>query len=124
MGTEHSSRVAGRRLVLNSDAEGMTMGLLNFLGRRNRSADSRRLVGLWTAPGIEMQFMDDGMMNYIVVEPDKRLIAKLTYRIDGSVIISNQPSAPREERTLFSFEGEQLVLMFGGKRTAYTRAAP
>ena len=61
-------------------------------------------------------------MDYSIIEQGKRQIMKLTYRIDGNEIVSNQPSAPREERTKFSFENGDLVLMFEGERTTYRRS--
>ena len=99
------------------------MGLLRFFRRRESSTSEQRLIGLWSAPGVEIDIRPDGTMDYTTIEYDKRQIMKLTYRIDGDEIVSNQPSAPREERTKFWFENDQLVLMFGGERTSYRRAS-
>lgn len=47
---------------------------------------------------------------------------KLTYRIEGDEMVSNQPSEPREERTAFRIEGSCRVLTHEGEETSYERA--
>jgi hypothetical protein len=69
-----------------------------------------------------MVFFPDGRLEYRTLQGDVLQIMKLTYRIDGTVIVSNQPSAPREERTTFRLDGSTLVLNYGGEETSYERA--
>lgn len=100
------------------------MGWLDFLGHGKPAARDQQLVGVWSAPGIELDIRADGTMDYIVIESDKRQIMKLTYRVERDEIVSNQPSAPREERTKFWFEDRNLILMFGGERSSLQRSKP
>jgi hypothetical protein len=38
--------------------------------------------------------------------------------------VTNQPSAPQEERTAFSLEGhDRLLLDYGGAKASFTRAS-
>lgn len=60
-------------------------------------------------------------MEYVIDLPDRRQIIKLTWRVEGDEIVSNQPSSHREERTKYSFENGRLILTFGGERTSYHR---
>jgi hypothetical protein len=99
------------------------MGFVDFF-RRQKSPRGGPIVGLWLAQGIELEVRPDGTMDYILVGGGKRQIMKLTYRIEGDEIVSNQPSRPREERTKFWFEGDELVLLFSGERNTFRRAAP
>jgi hypothetical protein len=47
----------------------------------------------------EMEFRDDGWLYYWIPASDRWQIMKLTYRTEGDVLITDQPSSPREERT-------------------------
>lgn len=98
------------------------MGVFEMFRRRIPPVDGGRLIGSWTSRGAEMVVRPDGTMDYILVLPRKRQIMNLTYRLDGNCIISNQPSSPREDRTRFWFEGDELVLEYEGERTRYQRA--
>ena len=95
---------------------------MEFFRKRTSSSSREDLLGVWQAEGVEIVFRSDGTMDYTAIEPGKRQIMKLTYRIDGDEIISNQPSAPREERTKYSFENGTLVLVFDGERSTFRRA--
>jgi hypothetical protein len=101
---------------------------------RSSSEDDKRLVGCWLridpAPGhgedaVEVHFLDNGELRYCVLVGDKWQIMKLTFRIKGDVLVTNQPTAPREERTPFSFDDNgALVLEFGGATSTYRRGEP
>jgi hypothetical protein len=108
------------------------MGLFDRLKHRRRG-DDPRLHGHWTlvryedpamdvGNGVEMYFSADGNLTYTINQGDRRQLMKLTYEISGSEIISNQPSAPAETRTRYTFDGKgQLVLELDGSRTWYQR---
>ena len=92
------------------------------------------LIGCWLlatsatggAPGerVEVEFKPEGELVYATLENGKWGIMLLTYRVEGSEIVSNQPSAPSEERTAFHLSGtNELMLSFGGEQSAYTRIA-
>ena len=82
------------------------MGLLDRLGRESSTSGAADLVGVWhlvrsdiLPPGeAELDIGDDGRLLYSIRDGDKWQIMRLTYRIEGDTIVSNQPSAPREER--------------------------
>jgi uncharacterized protein (TIGR03066 family) len=89
---------------------------------------SQKLVGCWhlvTSTGqdpVEMEFKVTGELFYSIESRDRWSIMKLTYKIDGNTIVSNQPSHPREERTKFHFEPDgSLVLSFNGETSRYRR---
>jgi hypothetical protein len=85
-----------------------------------------RLVGTWVVDdtdrhtladlgNVELEFGEDGALTYTIHAEGKRQIIKLLYRIDGATIVTDQPSAPRMERTAFSLsEDGILILAFGG----------
>jgi len=103
-------------------------------GRRSANTDaSARLVGSWHRVGplgdgesaVEIQFLDGAELRYCVLANDKWQIMKLTWRVDGTSLVTNQPSAPREERTCFAFDSDgALVLEFAGERSTYHRGEP
>src|SRR5262245_929554 len=91
----------------------------------SRRAD---LVGIWQQLGsdqdqaAELDIRADGRMLYAAPESGRWVIMKLTYRVEGDTLISNQPSAPREERTRFALAADgTLELEFAGERTRFRR---
>lgn len=95
--------------------------------------DEGHLIGTWVlvpaAPnmdvgsGVEMEFRADGTLDYVILGAGKKQIMKLRYRVDGNHIVTNQPSAPREERSRFWFVEDDLVLEYGGDQSRYKRLA-
>jgi hypothetical protein len=91
-----------------------------------------RLVGVWAidptdAVGIKafgrcsMEFKPNGQLVYSV--PEGKML--LTYRVEGDVLVTDQPSHPREERTRFSFAPDgALLLEMAGDRARFVRQAP
>ncbi|MCP3446398.1 hypothetical protein [Bradyrhizobium sp. CCGUVB14] len=70
-----------------------------------------------------LEFDDNGGLRYTIREPDKHQIINLRYRVEGSTIVTDQPSAPQVERTQFSFvEDGVLTLAFGGVPYRFVRA--
>ena len=97
---------------------------MSFLSRLFRSEAPRQLLGTWRQindHNVTMTFSEDGRLEYRIRENDKTQIINLTYRTDGSEIVSNQPSAPREERTRFAVEEDTLVLNHAGEETRLKR---
>ncbi len=69
-----------------------------------------------------LKFGADGTLLYITHEPDRDQVMRLTYRVEPGVIVSDQPSEPRSERTEYEFaEDGALVLAFGGRRSRYVK---
>jgi hypothetical protein len=87
-------------------------------------SDQSDLVGHWhnDEEAVEMEFLSNGLLVYAVELPDRWQIIQLTYRVDGDTLITDQPSAPREERTRYRVTSDgSLVLEFGGRETHYRR---
>jgi hypothetical protein len=89
------------------------------------------LVGRWRLVHTEgpanyehvtMEFGSDGSLQYSIELPDRIQIMNLTYSVSGDVIISNQPSAPGEERTRFVLGTDgRLELNHGGARSWFEK---
>ncbi|MCK1735759.1 hypothetical protein IVA79_17880 [Bradyrhizobium sp. 138] len=70
-----------------------------------------------------LEFDESGGLRYTIREQDKRQIINLRYRVEGSTIVTDQPSAPHVERTEFSFaENGVLTLSFGGVPYRFVKA--
>jgi hypothetical protein len=92
------------------------------------------LVGAWVVDETDAQALTDlgnvllefGESNgllYTIRGQDKDQIIKLWYQIEGSTIVTDQPSAPRIERTQFSVGDDGvLTLAFGGVPYRFVRA--
>jgi hypothetical protein len=94
------------------------------------SNSNKRLVGCWQpiepsgdeGNAVEIRFLDDGQLRYGLFENNKWQIMKLTYRIESGILVTDQPSAPREERTRFAFDDDgALVLESKGEKSKYRR---
>jgi hypothetical protein len=108
------------------------MSLFNIFRRRQRG-DDPQLHGAWLlvrtddpnmeiGEGVEMDFSPDGKLTYTVKGGDSRQVMNLVYEVQGTEIVSNQPSAPSEYRTRYMIDdGGQLVLEFEGLRSWYRR---
>lgn len=102
--------------------------LSTLLGRKNRG--SGILVGCWHLVRVDGQpfepaeadFREDGMLYYSVLSGTRWQIMKLTYRVDGDTLITDQPSSPREERTRFVLaQAGTLTLELGGVQGLFKR---
>ena len=91
-----------------------------------------QLLGCWelrsTEPAVhlgdrvQIQFTPQGTLTYGALEQDLWQIMLLTYRVSGSDLITNQPSAPRVESTSFSFRPDgSLQLEFAGTQCLFER---
>jgi len=76
--------------------------------------DATQLVGCWRTDPTDrwslqaygptsLRFEEDGSLIYTVHLTRKDQIIRLTYRVEGSYLVTNQPSSPREERAEFHF---------------------
>ena len=69
-----------------------------------------------------MDFRSDGSLVYTIHcdEVDQKMF--LSYRIQGSVLITDQPSSPKMARSEFMFDDDgRLVLFFDGVPSFYRR---
>jgi hypothetical protein len=104
----------------------LSMGLLDRL----RFKSGTPLAGQWRliraeAPlgdDVTMEFSPDGSLTYTIREGEKRQIMLLRYRIEGDMIVTDQPSRPREERTRYRLESDgTLILDIGGKKSWFRK---
>ena len=107
------------------------MGLLDSLNLRN-TAIRVALTGHWELfraerpldadDSIQMEFTKDGRLIYSTRRKDGIHIRHLVYKVSGDVLITDQPSSPREERTTFWFDSEgDLVLEYDGRKWWFQR---
>jgi hypothetical protein len=92
-----------------------------------------QLVGRWTTNPNDIEslrvyglvtlvFAADGSLRYIVQGDKKNQIMILKYRVEDGVLITDQPSAPREERTPFKITSDgELLLQYGQVHSRYLR---
>ncbi len=97
-------------------------------------AQDPRLLGTWIADVSDpvtrqkygrasIEFRSDGRCVYTLHGQKSSQLILLEYQADGKVITTNQPSAPREERTLYELPQEDyLILNFGGVRSRFIRS--
>jgi len=92
--------------------------------------DTGGLIGCWQRiePSVEgelaaeIQFRGHGQLRYCVLTFDSWQIMKLTYCVEGDALITDQPFAPRMERTRILFEQDgTLVLEYQGVRSKFRR---
>jgi hypothetical protein len=104
------------------------VSILNRLFKR--PSPPLELIGCWqlvqptedAGDLAEADFRADGRLFYSVLSGDRWQIMKLGYEVDGCVLVTDQPSSPRKERTRFAFaEGGELILEFGGQRSRFKR---
>jgi len=81
--------------------------------------DARALAELGD---VLMEFGEGGGLAYTIRTKDRQQIMLLRYWIEGSTIVTDQPSAPKIERTVFSLSDDGvLTLNFGGTPYRFTR---
>jgi hypothetical protein len=95
--------------------------------------DKLDLLGLWvTDPDdlaslreygrASMDFQPDGQLTYTIFQEGKRQVMLLVYRVQGNVLITDQPSSPREERTRFEIRDDTLILFYEDHQSTYVRS--
>jgi hypothetical protein len=73
---------------------------------------------------VSLDFSRNGALTYTIHTEGKRQIMLLAYRIDGDVLITDQPSDPKEERTRFKITPvRKLVLEHEHWPATYVRVA-
>jgi hypothetical protein len=94
--------------------------------------DMNKIIGSWKLleadPSLdlgendEMYFSEDGDLLYAIDAGSKWQILKLTYTVENETLITDQPSSPDEQRTKFTIENENLlVLDYDGALAKYKR---
>lgn len=71
---------------------------------------------------VELEFKPSGELLYSVDAGGRWQIMRLTFRVEGEVLVTDQPSDPREERTGFTLQDlYTLVLDYGGGKAIFSR---
>ena len=88
----------------------------------------RALLGKWmgrfNGEPIAMEFHKGGRLAYVALSPrGPTQIMRLTWRVEGDDLITDQPSHPDEQRTKFSVSGDVLSLTLAGHLTELRREA-
>lgn len=98
-----------------SDSEGG-----NQIGRWTSDPDDPEAIA--TYGDVLLDFSRNGALTYKILADGKRQIMLLMYRIEGDVLVTDQPSAPKEERTNFRFTLDgKLILEQEGRPSTYVR---
>ena len=80
------------------------------------------LVGAWVVDetdaqalerwgNVVLEFDESGGLIYTICGDDKDEIIILRYQVEGSTLITDQPSAPQVERTQFSFTPDGVLIL-------------
>ncbi|MDP9178987.1 MAG: hypothetical protein M3O61_15015 [Gemmatimonadota bacterium] len=90
----------------------------------------KRLLGRWRSVAgvgpelVTIDFEGDGSLTYTIHGPSSDQKMLLRYTVEDGVIITDQPSAPREERTAYRITTDgQLVMLYSGEQSVFIRDA-
>ena len=96
------------------------MGEQRLIGKWRSDADDPEGIGEFGE--VSLEFSPNGGLTYTIHVDEKRQIILLTYRVEGDVLITDQPSHPKEERTKFKITADgKLVLLHENRPSAYVR---
>lgn len=74
------------------------------------------------APSVRMDFRDGGHLDYTVEVEGHTQTFPLVYRVDGDVLLTDNPAAPHATATRFQQgEGDVLVFDFAGALALFVR---
>lgn len=86
-------------------------------------SDAEDSTGVRAYGDVSLKFGSDGTLLYIIKHADKERVIRLTFRVDGDYIVTDQPSQPHVERTKYELTSDgALILAFGGQKSRYIRA--
>lgn len=71
---------------------------------------------------VSIEFKSGGELMYTVHSIEKDEVAIMTYEVKGSLLVTDQLSAPHKEETAFRILSDnRLELFFGGIKSVYIR---
>jgi hypothetical protein len=94
----------------------------------------QQIVGTWRSDpddheaiseygDVSLEFSPNGGLKYTVHTEGKRQIMLLAYRVEGNALVTDQPSDPKEERTMFEIRADgKLILLHEHRPSTYVRA--
>ena len=89
--------------------------------------NKEKLIGKWRSldiakyGNIELHFDNQNNFEYKIIEDKNTQIIKLTYKIDGDYIVTDQPSSSKEEKTKANIINNILELEFNGVSSKYEK---
>ena len=72
------------------------------------------------ADGVDL-LIDDGKIEYRIRNGLRTQIINLTFHLEGNLLVSDQPSAPKEETTKISFNQKRLLLEYQGSKAWFEK---
>jgi DNA-binding beta-propeller fold protein YncE len=85
----------------------------------------KRVLGRWfgevEGEPVALDFRPDGELLYVVKTDGQLSAIQMTWRIEGDVLVTDQPSHPREERSRLDLDDARLVVTFDGRATEFVR---
>jgi hypothetical protein len=95
--------------------------------------ERHQLVGIWASDpddpatikaygDVSLNFSSNGGLTYTIHTEGKAEIILLTYRVEGDLLITDQPSAPKEERTRFEIRPDGKLVLLYERPSRYVRA--
>jgi len=86
-------------------------------------SDPNDRAGIDEFGNLSLEFVSDGSLKYTIHTEATDQIMLLSCRVEDGVLVSNQASAPREERTPYSIDSAgKLTVSFQGRRAVLIRA--
>jgi hypothetical protein len=77
------------------------------------------------APGVRMEFVNDGVLRYHIDVAGSDQVVELLYRVEGDTLHTENLIAPHSMSVVFAREGEDvLALDFGGASAWLMREYP
>lgn len=74
------------------------------------------------APGVRMEFLDDGRLHYHIDVGGNDQVVALIYRTEGDVLHTDNPASPHSMSVRFTHGvGDVLLLDFGGAQATLVR---
>ncbi len=72
--------------------------------------------------GVTMEFRRNGTLDYCIDVGNKVQIMKLVFKVEDNMIITDQPSAPSEQKTAFVIDEKgHLLLDYGVSKTWFVK---
>lgn len=76
-------------------------------------------------PGTRMDFGEHGQLRYLIPIEGRQHAIALLYRVEGDVLLTDNPAAPHATATRFELgAGDVLVFDFAGARAFFVRERP
>ena len=93
------------------------------------------LLGIWRlmradpsldfAPGVRMEFMEEGQLHYHIDVGGRDQVVALVYRVEGDLLHTDNPASPHSMSVrIVHGVGDVMILDFAGAQAMLVREAP